>query len=142
MLKSVAQLCFGLLSAELQQRSLLHLGQVHLLAITSGIASVLWKPTKMPTSSTPSILRVSTKNAVGHSNITLHMIASHEAIDETLQSHAGAKLKLEEARSAHEVPPAYVHHSLVQQHGVGRVWPLGLFADGVSYSKVDTVIGF
>ena len=60
---------------------------------------------------------------------------------EFLSSDTSQRLKLEEAASSQDLPPAYYTHPAVVEHGVGQVRPLGLFVDGLPYSKVDSAIG-
>ena len=74
--------------------------------------------------------------------LQLQMIPPHEAVDDTLRADQSAALRLDDACSAHELPPSYYEHPLVLQHGRAKVWPLALFADGVAYSHVDAAIGF
>ena len=66
----------------------------------------------------------------------------HEVMD--ADSSDGASLKLDEAIESGGLPPCYWGHPIVQQRVEGEPLPqpCALYLDGVSYSNVDTVIGF
>ena len=84
----------------------------------------------------------SSSSKLSRGKVNVPIVPAHEAIDADLRADAGSALKLEEACAGNAVPPAYFTDPVVQARGAGKVWPLGLFIDGVQYSLVDTVIGF
>jgi len=79
---------------------------------------------------------------LGRGRIAATIVPPHEAVDETLGNDSGASLKLEEACTDNLLPASYYSDPVVTARGAGKVWPLGLFIDGVEYSQQDSVIGF
>eukprot|EP00969_Alexandrium_andersonii_P363770 15462636-Alexandrium_andersonii.AAC.1 len=62
----------------------------------------------------------------------------HECLEEEFRRDESLLEKVENIQSS--MPPAFAEHPVVQ--GGGLVMPVGIYADGVPYSQVDSLIGF
>ena len=85
------------------------------------------------------------RKAVGRQLIDADTYPAHELLEDDLRTNPQTLEALRKHIRDESLPPCYYSNLVVQAYGSieeDPILPLGLFADGVPYSLVDSVIGF
>ena len=87
-------------------------------------------------------LAVNRKDELGRTTMEFPVMLPQEELEEELAGIPNWKEDLKRAIETKQLPKIYEEHPIVQQNELGTVLPIGIFIDGIPYSKVDELEGY